>query len=43
MKRIAAAAEGSWEDVKRTADAVLEEARATATGIVDRLRAAMER
>lgn len=43
MKNLAAAAEGSWQDVKQSADQVLADARATASGIADRIRAALQR
>lgn len=43
LKNLAAAAEGSWQDVKQNADQVLADARATAGGIADRIRAALQR
>jgi hypothetical protein len=43
MKAVAAAAEGSWQEIKQSADTILAEAAATATSVVDRLRAALER
>lgn len=43
LKRVSAAAEGSWQDVKQAADTILAEASATATSVVDRLRAAIDR
>ena len=43
MQNLSAAAEGSWQDVKQSADQVLADARATATGIVERIRAALAR
>jgi len=41
MKNLSAAAEGSWQDVKQSADQVLADARATANGIVERIRTAL--
>jgi len=43
LKNLSAAAEGSWQDVKQSADQVIADARATAGGIADRLRAALQR
>jgi hypothetical protein len=40
LKRVSAAAGGSWADVKRTVDSVLVDARATATAAVKRFRSA---
>jgi len=42
MKNLSAAAGGSWQDVKQSADQVLAEARTTASGIADRIRAALQ-
>lgn len=41
LGRIGAAAEGSWQDVKQSADTVLAEARATAASVIERFRSAM--
>ncbi len=41
LGRIAAAAGGSWQDVKQSADAVLSEARATAASVIERFRRAI--
>jgi septation ring formation regulator EzrA len=43
LKKVSAAAEGSWEEIKHSADTLLADARATATSVVDRLRAAITR
>ena len=43
MKNLSAAAEGSWEDMKRNADQALADARATASSVADRIRAALQR
>lgn len=43
IKNLSAAAEGSWQDVRRSAEQVLAEATATASGIADRIRAALQR
>jgi hypothetical protein len=40
LKHVSAAAGGSWEDIKHTVDAVLVDARATATAVVKRFRSA---
>lgn len=42
LKDLAAAAGDSWQDVKQSADQVLADARATASGIADRIRAALQ-
>jgi hypothetical protein len=42
MKNLSAAAGGSWQDLKQSADQVLAEARATARNIADRIRAALQ-
>jgi hypothetical protein len=41
-KNLLAAAEGSWQDVKQSADHVLADARAMATAIADRIRTALQ-
>lgn len=41
LKRVSAAAGGSWADVKRTVDSILVEARATGTAAVERFRNAL--
>lgn len=41
LKRVRAAASGSWEDIKRSVDSVLADARATATTVVERFRSAL--
>jgi hypothetical protein len=43
LRNLSAAAEGSWQDAKQSADQVLADARATASGIADRIRAALQR
>jgi phage terminase small subunit len=43
MRNLSAAAEGSWQDVKQSADQVLADARATASSIVERIRTALAR
>ncbi len=43
LKRVAVAAEGSWGEIKNSADAILADARTTATSVVERLRAAITR
>ena len=43
MKNLRAAAEGSWQDVKQSADQALAEARSTASAIAERLRVALQR
>jgi hypothetical protein len=43
LKKVSVAAEGSWQEVKQAADTILAEASTTATSVVDRLRAAIER
>lgn len=40
LKALRAAAEGSWREVKHSADAMLADARATAASIIERFRAA---
>jgi hypothetical protein len=37
------AAEGSWRDVKQSADAILSEARTTAASVIERFRRAFDR
>ena len=41
-KNLLAAAEGSWEDVKLSADQALADARAMASAIADRIRTALQ-
>lgn len=41
LKRVSAAAGGSWTDIKRTVDSVLVDARATAAAAVKRFRSAL--
>ena len=41
MKRFGAAAEGSWQDVKQSADATFVEARAMAASVIERFRNAL--
>lgn len=43
MKSLSVAAEGSWNDVRQSAEQVLVDAKATASGIADRIRAALQR
>jgi hypothetical protein len=43
LKRLAAAAGGSWRDVKQSADAALAEARSTAASVIERFRNALGR
>lgn len=43
MKSLSDAAEGSWQDVKHSADQVIAEARSTANAIADRIRTALQR
>jgi len=38
LKTVSAAAEGSWQEVKQSADAILADAGATAASVVERLR-----
>jgi hypothetical protein len=40
LKRVSAAASGSWEDIKHSVDSVLVDARTTATAVVKRFRSA---
>ena len=40
LKRVSTAASGSWEEIKRTVDSLLVDARATATAVVTRFRSA---
>lgn len=42
MKNLRIAAEGSWEEVKLSADQVLADARSTASAIAERVRAALQ-
>jgi hypothetical protein len=41
LKSFAAAAEGSWHEVKQSADAILADARATAASVIERFRHAL--
>ena len=41
LKTVSAAAEGSWQEVKQSADAILADAGATAASVVERLRRAL--
>ena len=41
LRSLATAAEGSFQDVKRSADTLLAEARTTAASVVERLRSAL--
>jgi hypothetical protein len=41
LGRIASAAEGSWQDLKQSADAVLAEGRTMASSVIDRFRNAI--
>ena len=41
LKRLGAAAGGSWEDVKQSADAALADARTTAASVIERFRNAL--
>jgi hypothetical protein len=43
MKRLSAAAEGSWHDIQKSAEQVLADAKVTANGIVGRIRSAIDR
>lgn len=43
IKNLSAAAEGSWSDIQRSAEQILADATATANGIADRIRAALQR
>jgi hypothetical protein len=43
MKRLSAAAEDSWHDVRTSAEQVLADAKATANGIASRIRSALSR
>ncbi len=43
LRGLGAAAQGSWQEVKASADSVLAEARETATSVVDRFRNALGR
>ena len=43
LKRLAAAAGGSWRDIKQSADAALAEARSTAASVIERFRNALGR
>src|SRR5262245_43349839 len=41
LRGLSAAAEGSWQDVKGSVDAILGEARNTAASVIDRFRSAL--
>jgi ABC-type transporter Mla subunit MlaD len=41
LKHLAAAAGGSWRDIKQSADAALAEARSTAASVIERFRHAL--
>lgn len=41
LKRLAAAAGGSWRDIKESADAALADARTTAASVLERFRNAL--
>ncbi len=41
LKKLSVAAGESWQEVKRSADAIFADARATATGVARRFRAAL--
>jgi len=41
LKKLGVAAEGSWEEVKHSADSILADARATASSVIDRFRSAL--
>jgi len=41
LKRVSAAAGGSWSDIKHTVDSVLVDVRAAAAAAVKRFRAAL--
>ncbi len=43
LKRVSTAAGQSWEDIKQSADAIIADARATATSVIDRFRSALGR
>ncbi len=43
LRQLASAAEGSWEDVKRSADTVLDQARTVASAVIERFRGALGR
>ncbi len=43
LRSLGKAAEGSWQDVKETADAVLAEAKTAAASVVERFRNALGR
>ncbi len=42
LARLQTAAQGSWRDLKASADALLQETRTTAAGIRERFRSAMQ-
>ena len=41
LRNVSAAAEGSWQDVKHSADAIIAEGRSTAALVIQRLRGAL--
>ena len=41
LSRLASAAEGSWQDLKQSADTLLAEARSTAASVIERFRNAI--
>ena len=41
LKGLSVAAEGSWQDLKQTADTILTEARTAAASVIERFRAAL--
>jgi len=43
LRNLSVAAEGSWREVKRSADSILAEGRSTAASVVKRLRKALTR
>jgi len=42
LKNLSAAAGGSWEEVKRSADGILSDARGTAASVVERFRRSLQ-
>lgn len=43
LQNLSAAAGGSWEEVKRSADGILADARATAASVIERFRRSLQR
>jgi len=41
LKTLSAAAGDSWQEIKRSADSILADARATATSVIERFRSAL--